>query len=489
MTGSRSILTLDGTGLTLDNVVTASTGAFKLALSDAAWERIEAGRAVVERIAQQETSAYGITTGVGSQKDFAINDRDRGSYNDRLVRAHGTRAPGPRATRALLRAMVTIQLNLFATGASGMRRETIAALLDWLNCGDWQRNCPDVRLDQSVGASDLLANAQLADAFLARSGIELSAKEGLSFLNSNCLTLAQGALALDDVARLLSALDVAASFTLEGFRGNTDAWRDVIDRLHPQPGQRAAGEHLRALLEGSRLWQSGQARLLQDPLSLRCVPQIHGAAYAALVWARDIWEAELNAVTDNSAIDLGSGTALSHGNMETSVLALSLDTLRLAIAKAVEAAGERIHKNQWPAFTGLPIGLASEAGATGGVQFLNLGNLAAAHVVNCKMAATPVTGQFRGQLGDGVEDVAGAAPQAVAECERLADVAWNVVAVEAIIGVWAVARREVRPEAIGSGLRTPYATILPLLPRGSEGEEVFDIEPVVRYLREGKAPA
>lgn len=484
MPADSRTLTLDGSGLALADIGAVSNGTADVALSDDAWQRIRTGRTIVDRITAQGVPAYGITTGVGSQKDFAIGDSERDSYNDRLVRAHATRASGPQATPGLLRATLAIQLNLFATGASGVRSKTAAALLDWLNDGDWLHDCPDVRLGQSVGASDLLANAQLADAFLDRSGIKLAAKEGLSLLNSNCLTLAQGALALDDLARLLSALDMAAAFTLEGFRGNADAWCAASDHLHSQAGQRTAGSHLRALLEGSRLWQSGEARLLQDPLSLRCVPQIHGTAYAALAWAREIWETELNAVVDNPAIDLAAGTAFSHGNMETSVLALSLDTLRLAVAKAVEASGERIHKNQWPAFTGLPVGLADDAGATGGVQFLNLGNLAAAHVVNCKGAATPVTGQFRGQLGDGVEDVAGMAPQAAAESERLAEAAWNVAAVEAIISAWAIDRRELPATAIGAGLRAPYAAIHQLLPIGHEGETVFDIEPIVRYLRD-----
>src|SRR5699024_5622653 len=154
--------------------------------------------------------------------------------------------------------------------------------------------------------------------------------------------------------RLLAGMNRAAALSLEGFRGNPNAWSERCDRLHPQTGQITAGQSLRELLADSALWQTDAPRLLQDPLSLRCVPQIHGACHAALDWATTIWETEINAVVDNPAVDLASGATFSHGNMETTLLTVTLDALRLALAKAVETAGERLHKVQWPAFSGLP---------------------------------------------------------------------------------------------------------------------------------------
>ncbi|MFX8320151.1 aromatic amino acid lyase, partial [Acinetobacter baumannii] len=89
-----------------------------------------------------------------------------------------------------------------------------------------------------------------------------------------------GALVLLETRRLLGALDLAAALSLEGLRGNPGAWSAAVEIAHPQPGHRAAGHHLRGLMEGSALWHPGEPRFLQDPLSFRCVPQIHGAAYA-----------------------------------------------------------------------------------------------------------------------------------------------------------------------------------------------------------------
>jgi histidine ammonia-lyase len=169
--------------------------------------------------------------------------------------------------------------------------------------------------------------------------------------------------------------------------------------------------------------------------------------------------------------------------METTLLAVCLDALRIALAKAVEASGERLHKLQWPAFSDLPTGLADEGGATGGVQFLSLGHLGAAQVAEAQVAAMPVTPHYRGQICDGVEDIGGLAPFAVAQCERLIDAAWNVAAVEAVVGVWAITRRGLAADHLGAKLREPFAQIRALLPIGCEGEQPFDIEPIIRILQ------
>ncbi len=483
-------LALTGSDLTLKDIVSAARGRRKITLTSEAWQRIADGRACVEATVAGGIPAYGITTGVGSQKDYAIQADESVGYSARLVRAHGTRGTGPLATLAMLRGALTVQLNTFATGASGVRPALVSALLARLQADDW----PEVQLDLSVGAADLVPLAQLATAYLAggqqgraESLDALAPKEGLSLLSSNCLTLSRGALALAEMKNLLCSLDLAAALSLEGFRGNPGAWGERSDRLHPQAGQQSAGRHLRRLLAESRLWHPGEARFLQDPLSLRCVPQVNGACYAALAWARSIWEAEINSVVDNPAIDLQAGEPFSHGNMETTLLAVCLDGLRLAAAKAVEASGERLHKVQWPAFSGLPTGLAENAGATGGVQFLNLGHLGASRVAAAKTAAMPVTPHYRGQICDGVEDIGGLAPLAVSECERLLGAAWDVAAVEAIVGTWAIAHRGLAADRIGAGLRGPFEQIRALLPFGREGEQNFDIKPVIDVLRASKA--
>lgn len=472
---------VDGRGLTLEAVGRIAAGA-AVRIAPGAWSRIEAGRAVVDDMVTRGEPSYGITTGFGSQKDYALQPAEMATFNRRVLTAHASFAPGEAAGEAVLRAALGVQLNQFATGMSGVRPELVSALVERLAGSD----LPPVRLGCSVGASDIVALSQAALPLLE--GRELGPKEAMSLLNSNSLTLGQGALFLLECRRLLGALDLAASLSLEGLRGNPGAWSAAVEIAHPQPGHRAAGHHLRGLMEGSALWHPGEPRFLQDPLSFRCVPQIHGALYAALAWAWGIWEAELNAVVDNPVIDLEARRPVSHGSMESTLLTLSLDAVRLAVAKVLQAGNERVHKLQWPQFSGLPVGLAAEAGASGGVQFLNIAHIATAKLAAATHAAQPVTTLYRGQICDGVEDVAGLAPVAVTEGERQAGAAWVAVTIEAIVASWAIRRRGLEPAGLGHGLRAAAEALTPLLPIGREGEVPFDLGPAVATFQD-LAPA
>jgi len=476
--------------LTLRDVEAIAHGRAKLELSPAGCAAIARARDVVDHLVDAGRSAYGITTGVGSQKDFGVSRAEIARYNDLMVTAHATLMPGPDAPAAVIRAALAIQIALFAKGHSGVRLELVESLLARFQADD----LPAARLGSSVGASDIVAMSQLAVPLIGKEGAGpggagpapiggLAAKEAVSLLNSNSLMLAQGALAIAEVRALLDAATIAGAMSMEGFRGNLQSWSVRVDTARGQPGQTRSGTALRAALAGSWLWQPGEARFLQDPLSFRCIPQIHGAAEAAYDFAHAIFETELSSTCDNPLIDTDTCAFVSHGNMETTTCALATDTLRQALAKVIEASGQRIHKIQWPSFTGLPTSLAAEPGAVGGVQFLNFGHLAGANVGAVRQAAHPAMLNYSGQLDDGVEDVAGNAPQSVAETVRALVPAWNVVAIEAACAVWAIHRRSLPLETLGEGIRPLVEQILPILPIGSEGVSIFDLGPVVDLVK------
>jgi histidine ammonia-lyase len=487
---SLPTIVLGPTPLTLDDVAAIARGEAKVDLSSSGREAVRSARAVVERLVDEGIPAYGITTGVGSQKDFALNREAIARYNNLMITAHATMAPGMEASRETVRGALAIQLALFAKGRSGVRLELVESLLARLQAND----LPAARLGASVGASDIVAMSQLAVPLLGKAGVapsgagpapleSLAAKEAVSLLNSNSLMLAEATLALAEVRALLDAATLAGALSMEGFRGNLNSWREEVDRARGQPGQIRTGQALRDVLAESKLWQKGEARFLQDPLSFRCIPQIHGAAEAAYDFAYAIFEAELSAACDNPLIDVETGAFISHGNMETSACCLAMDTLRQAIAKVIEASGQRIHKIQWPSFTGLPTSLAVEPGAIGGVQFLNFGHLAGANVGAIRQAAFPALLNYSGQLDDGVEDVAGNAPQSVAETVRSLVPAWNVVTLEVACAVWAVHRRGLPIETLGLGLRPLARQILTLLPIGTEGEAIFDLGSLIDAVK------
>ena len=487
---SRPVVALGDAPLALSDVVAIAHRRASVDLSRAGRDAVMRGRAVVDALVDGGVPAYGITTGVGSQKDFGVSRPAIARYNTLMITGHATIAPGANASPEAVRGALAIQLSLFAMGRSGVRLGLVESLLDRLRADD----LPTARTGASVGASDIVAMSQLAVPLLGRAGVapggsgpkpidQLAAKEALSLLNSNSLMLAEAALVLAEVRALLDAATLAGALSMEGFRGNLRSWHEEVDKARGQPGQIRSGAALRKVLSGSRLWNAGEARLLQDPLSFRCVPQIHGAAEAAFDFAHGVFEAELAAISDNPIIDSATESFFSHGNMETSACCLAMDMLRLALAKVIEASGQRIHKIQWPSFTGLPTSLAVEPGAIGGVQFLNFGHIAAAAVGAVRQAAFPALLNYSGQLDDGVEDVAGNAPQSVAETARSLMPAWNVITLEVACAVWAIQRRGVSLDALGAGVRPLAAQILAMLPIGTEGEAIFDLGPLVEAVK------
>ena len=395
--------------LTIDDVGAIADRRAIVTLSTDGREAVRKARAVVDRLVDGKIPAYGITTGVGSQKDFAVDPEAIARYNDLMITAPATLAPGRNAPPQVVRAALAIQLSLFARGRSGVRLELVESLLARLRVDD----LPGARLGMSVGASDIVAMSQMAVPLIGRDGAQagghgpepldgLAAKEAVSLLNSNSLMLAEGVLAIRELRALLDAATLAGAMSMEGLRGNLRSWSEKVDLARGQPGQIRAGKALRAALANSRLWQPGEARFLQDPLSFRCIPQIHGAAEAAYDFAHAIFETELGAACDNPMIDTATGDFISHGNMETTACALAMDTLRQAVAKVIEAAGQRIHKIQWPGFTGLPTSLAAEPGAIGGVQFLNF---ARRHCWRCQAAHPAMLNYSDNSMT--AEDVAG----------------------------------------------------------------------------------
>ena len=197
-----------------------------------------------------------------------------------------------------------------------------------------------------------------------------------------------------------------------------------------------------------------------------------------------MWNEELNTVNDNPIIDIDTGAPNSHANMDTTRLTLGLDTVRQAFAKITDLSGERIQKLQWPTFSGLPTGLAeSEGQATGGVQFLNLGHIAASLITSVKIWARPHLLISVGQLADGVEDTSGHAMHAVHDLQRQLDAGWKIATIELIIAVWAIHRRRIPVEDLGAGVRDIYDVIRPFLPINTEGDAPFSLAPVIGAVK------
>ena len=469
--------------LTCDRLIDIARNPGQFALSQERKAAILDARQYVDAVLEGNAPVYGINTGVGSQKDYRISKENISEFNRKLIRAHATRVPGPSANPTVVRAMLIIQIHELSSGYSGASPELIELMLELAGSPE----LPEIDTSGSVGASDLVPLSQLSEWILSQPrAIELGLpkpKDALAMINCNALSLAAGAHCIVELEQLMLGFDLAAAVTMEGFRCNLDAVSEPVNSVNQRTGQAKSAARIRKFLEGSKLWQEGEGRFIQDPLSFRNVSQVHGAAQEFSLWLRKVWDDELQGCVVNPLVNAGPKDAYSHGNMDTTRITLAVDGMRLAIAKMADLTGERVHKQQWPAFSGLPIGLAEEGSPSTGVQFLNLGHITASLITSIKIWANPHLLHSAGQIADGVEDTASNAVHSVHELTRQIDACWKVIALEIAVAIWAIKSRKINIEDLGTDIQRVYELGIEKLPIGHEGEEIFNIASIIETMR------
>ena len=471
---------LTGNSLALADVLRVARRGERVELHGDVAERVRAGRAVVERALEGDAPVYGLTTGVGVRKRTRVEAPQLAEFNRRLILEHRV-GQGDPAPDDVVRAQLLLLANGLARGTSGVRLELVEHVVATLNGGA----LPPVRSLGSLGMADLPANADLAYGLL--DGIELAANEGLSLLGNDAYSTALAALAFADAERLVDACDVAAALDLEALAANLALLDPALARVRPFPGLRAAVERLRALLEGSYLWAEGAARNLQDPLSFRCVPQVHGAARDAFEFAGRQIGIELNASQENPLVLAGEGRIVSVGNFDVLPLAAALDFARIALAPLLTSAAERTVKLLQAPVTGLPEGLAAEAGlAESGLS--ELGVPAQALAAEARLLSQPVSVETASTSHhEGIEDRITLAPLAGRRLAQMVSLGERLVAVELVVAAQAVDLRG-RPR-LGAGTGAAFALVRGAVPFAGRGEAPpQDLEPVRELIRSDELP-
>jgi histidine ammonia-lyase len=406
---SAESLELTGWSLSLQDVEgVALRRSPELRLAAKAREHVVAARAFVERALTEQRTIYGVTTGFGALSDIVIPLERIAELQINLIRSHsaGTGAALPEAET---RAVMLLRANVLACGHSGVRPELIDLLLAMLNRGVH----PIIPEYGSVGASgDLAPLSHLALTMigegeavfagerlqsgeaLRRAGlnaITLEAKEGLALINGTQVQTAIGVLALLAAERAVETAEVAGAMSLEALRGTPDAFDAAIQDLRPHAGQKASADRLRALLEDSEIREShrhGDPRV-QDAYSIRCMPQIHGAARQGLEYARTILTTETNSVTDNPLIFADTGRVLSGGNFHGQPVAQVLDVIAMVCADLGAVSERRLARLVDPALSGLPAFLSPDPGVNSGLMMAQIG--AAALVAELRLRAHPAS--------------------------------------------------------------------------------------------------
>lgn len=468
---------LTGADLTLDEVLRVARGGEKVALDQETGARMQQARAVAEAALARGEPVYGLTTGVGVRKRARVDAREALAFNRRLIVDHrvgqGEEAPGD-----VVRAMMLRLVNGLAKGLTPARPELAELVVDALNDG----SAPRVRMLGSLGQADLPATADLAHGILGE--FELVAGEALALLNNNSFSTALGALALADCSRLLDALDVAAALDLEAFGANLGSLHPAVGETRPYPGLRASLDRLRALLEGSYLWDEGAARNLQDPLTFRCVPQIHGAARDALGFAGRQLGIELNAAQGNPLIVSDEGRIVSVGSFDVLPLAAALDFVRIALAPALTSAAERALKLLQAPLTDLPEGLAVRRGLASD-SLSEFGVPAQALAAEARLLAQPVSYELVSSTHpEGIEDRMTMAPLAARRLAQMVELGERLVAIELVLAAQAIdLRGRLR---LGTGTRPAYERTRETVPFTGENEPVpQDLDPVRELIRSG----
>jgi histidine ammonia-lyase len=390
---------LTGAGLTINDVEAVARRGARAALDDHARARMQEAREVIERLVAEGAVVYGVTTGFGDLAGTSIDPAESGRLQENLLKSHAA-GVGPPFARDIVRAMLLLRANTLALGHSGCRPLIVDRLLAVLDAGIH----PIVPEQGSVGASgDLAPLAHLALPLIGRGEVEfqgqrlpatlaleeagleplaLQPKEGLALLNGTQMMSAVGALVLADAIRLARTASVAAAMSVEALLGTDVAFAAPYQLARPHPGQIAVAAELRHLLRDSSLQTShhGQAHKVQDPYSIRCVPQVHGAVRDALDYLHRVLDIELNSATDNPLVfpggvvdpgtsATGGGLVISGGNFHGEPVALALDFAKLAIAELGSIAERRIALLVDGRLNGgLPPFLTADAGTNSGLM-------------------------------------------------------------------------------------------------------------------------
>jgi histidine ammonia-lyase len=499
---------LDGSSLTLAQVQAAARGDAEVAVSPAARERVRAARKLVDRIAASGVPTYGINTGFGTLAEVPIARADLTRLQRNLILSHaaGVGSPLPEAE---VRALMLLRANVLSRGLSGVREQTLDLLLDLFHRGV----VPVIPEKGSVGASgDLAPLAHLAlvligegEAFhrgerlpgrqaLARAGLQplvLEAKEGLALVNGTQAMEAVGALALLEAEHVARVADVAAAMTVEGLLGSHRPFLAAIHRARGHEGQTRVAAELRALLAGSEINASHQGpdcEKVQDPYSLRCAPQVHGAARDALGFVRRTLEIEANAATDNPLVyaeghgqeDLPSEVIVSGGNFHGQPVSQALDLLAIACTQLQTISERRVEQLVNPSLSGLPPFLAENSGLNSGFMIAQV--TAAALAAESKLLSHPACVDSIPSSA-GREDHVSMGMTAALKARTVVQNAKHGIAIELLVAAQALDLR--KPLTAGRGVRAAHEALRARVPHLAEDRELHrDIAAVAAALPE-----
>ncbi len=490
---------IDGNTLSLKQLLAVANDRAEVTLTEEAHRKVRASRDLVERVAASDVASYGINTGFGTLAEVRIDKKDLRQLQRNLLLSHaagvGAPLPIPEA-----RALLLLRCNVLAKGFSGIRPQTLELALAMLN----RDVVPVVPERGSVGASgDLAPLAHLAltligegEAFfrgerlrardaLSRAGLApvvLEAKEGLALVNGTQAMCAVGALTMVRADALAELADVAGAMTLEGLLGSHKPFGEEIQAVRPHEGQRACAGHLRTLLRESQLVETHvNCSKVQDPYSLRCMPQVHGAARDGLAFARRTLEIEINSATDNPLVFAETERVVSGGNFHGQPVSLALDVVAMALTQLSSISERRVEQLVNPALSGLPPFLARNSGLNSGFMIAQV--TSAALVAESRILSHPASVDSIPSSA-GREDHVSMGMTAALKARQVAEQTRTCLAIEVLVASQALDLR--LPVLAGKGPRAAHQLVRSKVPTLEDDREIhLDIEAVSALIDSG----
>ncbi|MCL4459718.1 MAG: histidine ammonia-lyase [Chloroflexi bacterium] len=497
--GFEPEIVLDGQSLTIKDVIAVARYDKKVALSSDARRGVLESYEMVQRLVEQQSTVYGVTTGFGHLCNVPISAKDARTLQRNLILSHSA-GVGPALEEVVVRAIMLLRANALAKGHSGVSPEVISTLIAMLNAGVH----PLIPAKGSVGASgDLAPLSHMVLVMLGegeaiyrgqhlkgrealeRCGIapvQLGPKEGLALINGTQVMTALGILTAHDGEYLLKTADIAAAMTSEALRADPIAFDSRIHSLRPHQGQAQCAFNLRSLLEDSDLYRMPNTNRVQDPYSLRCIPQVHGASREAIAFVKGILTTEMNSATDNPLLFPSDGLVISGGNFHGEPVAMALDLLGIALAEIASISERRLDKLLNPVFNELPTFLTRNSGLNSGLMLTQY--TAAALVSENKILASPASVDSI-PTSAGQEDHVSMGTIAARKGWDILTNTQYVVAIELLAAAQALDLRQ--PGHLGRGVAVAYDLIRSKVAPLTEDRILApDIEQIFNLVRSGE---
>lgn len=480
----------------IDDVVAVAYGA-RLVIGDDVLTQMARTHALIDQVMESGRPVYGLTTGVGDLYSVQMDQADVTNSQLGLLRSHAS-GVGPPHDETVVRAIMMSIAKSLSQGASGVSPQLVTTLAEMLNAGvtPWAPSQGSVgyliapaHIGLSLfGYGQSWFNGELLPGHeaLKRAGIESftpGPREGHALISGTYEITGIGALALHAASKVVTIADVAGALSLEALRGNSKGYDERLQRMRPHPGQIETARRLRALLQDSEILEANREHRLQDALSLRCIPQVHGSVRDAISFAARVIEIEINSVTDNPAfvIEDGELIELPGGNGHGAPPAMALDLLAIAVAELSTISQARSDRLTNRHLSGLPAFLITKGSAPSG--FMMPPYVAAALASENRALAAPAT-VHTVSTGAGQEDHVSMGVTAAIQ-SRLATInAASIVAIELLCAAQAVEfQHPLRP---GRGTGAVFDAIRKVIPFRDEDREMApDVQAAIDLVNDG----